>query len=292
MKKIIVAILFLPIFLIAQELEADVSVNFGKLTISDKERLTNFEQDIQNYLNSTSFTGTNWDYDKIKCTFNIFFTGSSDQTHYTAQVNVTSIRQVEKSDNPTIMLNVMDNNWEFIYQAGQSMYFNADYDPLTDFLDFYAFVIVGLNEDSYSELGGSSYFTKAFNQAIFDASYSNAQGWQITTSSYNRRGLVEDLVNEKYRTFREDFYDYHYNGLDLFTTRKDAAINNIVKLVKDLDVLKTKIGITGVLIKIFFDAKSGEIVNYLRDYPDKSIFKTLKKIDPPHTAKYDEVLFN
>jgi hypothetical protein len=292
MKKLMFAFLLFPVFLVAQELEAVVSVNFGSLTIADKERLTSFEQDIQNYINSTSFSGSSWDYDKIKCSFNIFFTGSSDQTHYTAQVNVTSIRPVEKSDNPTILLNVMDNNWEFIYQSGQSMYFSADYDPLTDFLDFYAFVIIGLNEDSFSELGGSPYFTKAFNQAIFDASYSTSQGWQITTSSYNRRGLIEDLVNEKYRTFREDYYDYHYNGLDLFSTKKEVAINNIAKLIKDLDVLKTKIGLTGVLIKTFFDAKSGEIVTYLKDYPDKSIFKTLRKIDPPHTSKYDEVLYN
>ena len=291
MNKLIAAIIFLPVFLVAQELEAVIAINYGSLTIASKERLVNFEQDIQNYLNNTSFSGSSWDYDKIKCSFNIFFSGSSDETHYTAQVNITSLRPVEKSESPTIMFNVMDNNWEFVYQSGQSIYFNQDYDPLTDFLDFYAFIIIGLNEDSYSELGGSSYFTKAYNQALFDASYSG-KGWETLTSSYNRRGLIEDLVSEKFRSFRENFFDYHFYGLDLLSTKKESAVNNIVKLIMDLETLKNKVDITGILIKVFFDAKSGEIVNCLKDYPDKSIFKSLKKIDPPHTAKYDEVLFN
>ena len=290
MKKIIIAILLLPVFLIAQELDATVSVNAINLSSTGKERTANFAQDIQNYLNNTRFSGTDWNYDKIKCSFNIFFSTSSGDNQYSAQVNITSLRSVEKSDSPTILLNVIDNTWQFEYLPGQSMYFSQDYDPLTDFLDFYAYIIIGLNEDSYSELGGSTYFSKAYNQAVFDASYSTAQGWQATTSSYNRRGLVEDLVNEKYRPFREDFFYYHYDGLDLLSSKKDEAIKNIVKLIRDLEIYKKKVGITGVLIKTFFDAKSGEIINCLKDYPDKTIFVALKKIDPPHTSKYDDAM--
>ena len=290
MKKIIVVFLLMPVFLVAQELDATVAVNAVNLSSTGKERTANFAQDIQNYLNNTRFSGSDWNYDKIKCSFNIFFTTSSGDNQYSAQVNVTSLRQVEHSDSPTILLNVIDNTWQFEYIPGQSMYFSQDYDPLTDFLDFYAFVIIGLNEDSYSELGGSPYFSQAYNQAVFDASYSNSTGWEATTSSYNRRSLIEDLVSEKYRPFREDFFYYHYDGLDLLTTKKDVAIKNIVKLIKDLETLKAKVGITGVLIKTFFDAKSGEIISCLKDYPDKTIFVALKKIDPPHTSKYDDAM--
>ncbi|MCX6149359.1 MAG: DUF4835 family protein [Ignavibacteriales bacterium] len=292
MKKFILAFLFLPGFLISQELDATVTTNVEKLSIGSKDRIINFSEDIQNYLNNTRFSGDAWNFDKIKCSFNIFFSGSSDETHYSAQINITSLRPVEKSGSPTIMLNVIDNTWEFQYQSGQSMYFSPDYDPLTDFLDYYAFLIIGLNEDSFTELGGSQYFTQAYNQAVFDASYSSSAGWETKGNSYNRRGLIEDLVSEKYRPFREDCFNYHYNGLDIFTTKKEEAVQNIVKLIKNLETLKAKVDIGGVLIKTFFDAKSSEIVNYLKDYPDKMIFKSLKKIDPPHTQKYDEAMLN
>ncbi len=292
MKKLFIIMLLLPVFYLAQELDAKVTINNEKLLAVYKDKLANFTQDLENYLNNTHFTGDNWEYEKIKCNFNIFFSSAVDENKYSAQVSVTSLRPVEGTTSPSLMLNVVDNNWEFVYEPGQSMYFVQDYDDLTDFLDFYAFMIIGLNEDSFAELGGSEYFNQAYNIAILGASTPNTTGWDKSSSSYNRRGLIDDLLNEKYRVFREDYFNYHYNGLDIYSTKKIEAQNNIIKLIKNLETLKTKVDIYGTLIKTFFDAKSGEITTYLKDYPDKSIFKSLKKVDPPHTAKYDEILFN
>jgi hypothetical protein len=291
MKKLFVLILLLPVIYSAQELDAKVTINNEKLLAVYKDKLANFAMDLENYLNSTRFTGQNWEFDRIRCTFNIFFSAAANENSYSAQVSITSLRPVEGSTSPSLMLNVVDNNWEFIYEPGQSMYFIQDYDALTDFLDFYAFVIIGFNEDSYAELGGAEYFNQAYNIAILGASTPGSSGWDKASSSYNRRGLIDDILNEKYRTFREDYFDYHYNGLDIFTSKRDESQKNIIKLIKNLEALKTKVDIYGTLIKTFFDAKSGEIVTYLKDYPDKSIFKSLKKVDPPHTAKYDVIIY-
>jgi len=292
MKKLFVLILLLPVLYTAQELDAKVTINNEKLLAVYKDKLANFPLDLENYLNSTRFTGQTWEFEKIKCTFNIFFSAAADENKYSAQVSITSLRPVEGSTSPTLMLNVVDNNWEFIYEPGQSMYFIQDYDALTDFLDFYAFMIIGMNEDSYAELGGAEYFNQAYNIAILGSSTPGSSGWDKSSSSYNRRGLIDDLLNEKYRTFREDYFDYHYNGLDIYASKKIDAQKNIIKLIKNLEALRTKVDIYGTLVKTFFDAKSGEITSFLKDYPDKTIFKSLKKVDPPHTAKYDEVLFN
>jgi len=292
MKKLFVLIILLPVLYIAQELDAKVTINNEKLLAVYKDKLANFPLDLENYLNSTRFTGQTWEFEKIKCTFNIFFSAASDENKYSAQVSITSLRPVEGSTSPTLMLNVVDNNWEFIYEPGQSMYFIQDYDALTDFLDFYAFMIIGMNEDSYAELGGAEYFNQAYNIAILGASTPGSSGWDKSSSSYNRRGLIDDILNEKYRKFREDYFDYHYNGLDIYASKKLDAQKNIIKLIKNLEALRTKVDIYGTLVKTFFDAKSGEITSFLKDYPDKTIFKSLKKVDPPHTAKYDEVLFN
>ena len=109
---------------------------------------------------------------------------------------------------------------------------------------------------------------------------------------YSDPGAIYDSASDQSYLCQKTaaFFYYHYDGLDLLTTKKDVAIKNIVKLIKDLETLKAKVGITGVLIKTFFDAKSGEIISCLKNYPDKTIFVALKKIDPPHTSKYDDAM--
>lgn len=294
MKYLLVALLLMPVCLFSQELDAIVKVNYEKLPTTNKDLLTNFAQDVQDYLNHNRFTGDTWDGDRIKCSFNIFFDNASDETHYSAQVSITSLRPIYKSSKSSLMLNVLDNAWSFTYQRGQSMYLNQSvFDPLTSFLDFYAYLIIGLDNDSFNMLGGSPFFSQAYNVTLLGANSNVPQGWEKSTSPYNRRGLIEDLINEKYRTFREDFFQYHYNGLDIFSQgpqEKQKAQENIAKLIKDLDILRTKQDIRGILMKVFFDTKYAEIINYMSDYPDKTIFATLKKIDPAHISKYDEAL--
>lgn len=294
MKYLLALLLLLPVCLYSQELDVQVKVNTEKLPTTNKDLLSNFGQEIQDYLNNTRFTGDNWEGDRIKCSLNVFFDNATDETHYSAQVSITSLRPIYKSNRASLMINVLDNQWNFVYERGQSMYYNQSvFDPLTSFLNFYAYIIIGLDADSYNMLGGSQLFTQAYNITLLGANSTQPAGWEKSTTPYNRRGLIEDLINEKYRTFREDYFNYHYNGLDIFALGpqdKQKAQDNIAKLIKDLDVLRTKQDIRGILMKVFFDTKSGEIVNYMSDYPDKTIFATLKKIDPAHISKYDEAL--
>ncbi|MGE5681057.1 MAG: DUF4835 family protein [Bacillota bacterium] len=291
MKKLLLVLLFLPVYIFSQELDASVTVNTEKLQTKYRDLLTDFAQQIQGYLNSTRFTSNNWEGDRIKCSFNIFFDSAPDETHYSAQVSITSLRPIYQSSRSSLMLNIIDNNWSFEYQRGQSLYFSQyNFNPLTSFLDFYAYIIIGLDADSFNKLGGSDYFTTAYNISVLGSNSSTPAGWDKTSGAYNRKSFIGDLVNEKYRIFREDYFDYHFNGIDIFREKAKEAQANIVKLINDLEMLRTKQDIRGVLIKTFFDAKSNEIISYLSDYQDKSIFATLKKIDPPHIAKYDEAM--
>ena len=97
------------------------------------------------------------------------------------------------------------------------------------------------------------------------------------------------MLNDKYRPFREALFIYYY-GIDEYQVNKKAAQEKIVNLVNVLSTMKSKIDINGVLIRTFFDSKYGEFIEVLRDYPDRDVFVKLKKIDPSHTAKYDELL--
>ncbi|NOX18268.1 MAG: DUF4835 family protein [Chlorobi bacterium] len=290
MRKIVLFLMFLPFLINAQELDATVSVNFEQLPTQVKDQVRNFESAISDYLNNTQFTEDTWEWDKITCHFNIFFTSGS-ATSYSAQVVITSQRSVEGSQKKSLMLNIMDPIWNFTYEDGQSMYFKqSDFDPFLSFLDFYAYLIIGFDSDSYDPLGGNPWFSKALELTARGASSQSKQGWEYKSSSYNKRALVDDLMNANYQQFREDYFDYHFNGLDLYAKDKKTAQANIVKLINDLNQRRGQINPRSVLLRVFFNAKAGEIVDYLKDYPDKSIFETLIRIDTANTTKYREAM--
>lgn len=276
---------------IGQELDANVEINNEQLPNAARDRLNNFKSQVEDYLNNTKFTEGNWEGDRIKCTFNIFFTGAIDETTYSAQLVVVSQRPVEGSQRNSLMLNVLDNQWAFVYEKNQSMYFNqTDFDPLVSLLNYYAYLIIGFDMDSYYRLGGTDFFSKALNICIKGGGSKFAKGWQLESTSYNRRALIDNLLNARYQQLRQDIFDYHYNGLDIFTANNAAAVNNMVKLVRNLEKVKAQLDARSVFLKVFFDAKAGEIVDYLKGKVDNSVFESLRKIDPPHISKYDEAL--
>jgi hypothetical protein len=275
---------------LAQELDCKVTVNMEKLQTADRAPLDGFQKTVEDYINKTKFTTERWEGGKIECSLNILVQTAS-QPNYTAQVVVNSQRPLYHSTKNSLMLNINDGLWRFIYQKDQPLNPNQSvYDPITSFVDYYANVIIGLDADSFDKLGGTRYLTKALDLVNLGATSSFSDGWQNSSASYSRRGLVEDLISEKYRPFREAFYEYHYNGLDVFNWNQDIAIRNMAKLVNAIDFIRTKGDINTTLMKVFFDSKNGEMAEYFKVYPNRDIYKTLKKIDPSHAKKYDDAL--
>jgi len=289
-KYFFVLILILNINVWGQELDATVQINTEQLQNVYRENLIVFQNQIEEYLNNTKFTGNTWDWPRIKCNFNIFFTGASDEINYTAQVVINSTRPVEGSEKRSLMLNIMDNKWTFVYGKNQSIYFNTtDFNHLTSFLDFYAFVIIGMDADSYEPFGGTIYFQEAMRIALLGGNSGNAESWGTKSANYYKRGFIEDATSANFQQFRQDIFDYHYNGIDVFYNNKKTTYKSINKLVDNLfQVIKAK-NIRSPFINAFFDAKSGEIISYLKDFNDRSIYSKLIKIDPAHTSKYIEV---
>ena len=273
----------------AQELNCTVRVNVENLETYYRDFLNDFASSVEDYMNKTKFYDGEWEGNKIECAMDIFFTKGSNEVNYAAQVVITSKREIYNSLNYTRMLTVSDNSWTFRYEEGQSFYQNDNsFDPLTSFLDFYAYLIIGLDLDSYAELGGTPYFSKALNIVNFAVTGGASSSWLSTTGTYSKRKLVQELLDERYRPFREGFYDYFY-GIDIFSQNKKVAQREIAKFVDKVASIKDKIDMRSMLLKTFFDAKYGEIIEKLKGYPDrKKVLLKLMKIDPAHSAKYDE----
>ncbi len=293
-KKLLALLVIFPTIFFAQELNSTVTVNVDQLPSEYKDKLNDFAQVVQDYLNNNKYADQNWQGDKIDCTFNIFFLSGSGEVNYTAQAVITSTRPIYHAGKSSLMLNIMDDKWSFSYESGQSMNLDLNtFDGLKSFLDFYALVIIGVDADSYDPFGGSPYFSKAIEIGVLGSSSKNPKGWDVQSSAYNRRVYVNDLMDSKLQQFRKDFFNYHYNGIDLLYSGpkyKPLGQQNIAKLIEDLYSNKV-INITrNVVLTVFFNAKAGEIAKSLADYPDKTIFKKLIKIDPSNSSKYLKVI--
>jgi hypothetical protein len=291
MKKILTLIFLISIVSRAQELNCKVEVNFENLPVNNRELLVEFGSVIEGYMNTTRFTNDNFDGQKIDCALSIFFIGASSDVDYSAQVVVVSQRPVFQSTINSSMLTINDGLWSFQYQKGQALVSNqTTFDPLTSFLDYYANIILGFDWDSWEEFGGTKYFQRAQNIVNLGSTSSFSNGWQSSSSAYSRWGLINDLLNEKFSQFRSSIFDYHY-GIDIYRQNKNLAQQKIVTLINVLyGMWETQGGITGVLIKTFFDAKYGEIIEHMKDYSDLNIFDKLRKIDPPHAARYESYI--
>ena len=295
MKKLLFVLIFSSTLIFPQELNCTVTLSTGNISISARDKLKDFAQKVEDYMNKTQFTNdpAYQNGAKIDCSINIFVLSAANDINYTAQVVITSLRPIYKSQDNSLVLTINDNSWSFSYDPGQAFYRNQSiFDPITGFLDYYAYIIIGFDLDTWNKLGGSQYFSKASDIVNLGAVSSYSSGWTKNSNSYSRRGLVDDLLNDKFRSFREAIYDYYY-GIDIYSMNKAEGQKRIVKLVKVLDDLRAKMDLNTVLIKVFFDAKAGEIVEKLKTYSDKEqVFAELKKIDPAHAAKYDEQLDN
>lgn len=290
MKYTLIIFLFLSAKIISQELNCKVEVNFESLPVANREFLSDFASVVEYYMNTTRYTNEDWS-SKIDCSLSIFFTGSSSDVDYSAQIVVISQRPIYKSTNNSSILTVNDGQWQFKYQKGQALYANqTSFDPLTSFLDYYAMIIIGMDSDTFGLLGGTIYFKRAQDIVNLGANSGANLGWQSSSSVYNRWGLVNEILSTTYSFFRNSIFDYHY-GIDIFAQNKQLGQQKIASLVDLLWIMYQKLGsLNSVYIRTFFDAKSGEIIDHLRDYSDKEVFSKLKKIDPPHSSKYDALM--
>jgi hypothetical protein len=268
--------------------------NIESIQSSQRDYLRNFSSDIERYLNNIRFTNEDLDGEKISCNMEISFISGTSDNRYKVQVVIASQRPVyikdEISDRTTPVLRIADNNWEFSYMPNQRM--NHDemiFDPLTGFLDFYAYIIIGYDLETYIPMSGNSCFQKALNIVRLAANSSAGNDWkQQTTASYSKFGISDELTNMKYDSFRNALNNYHYDGIDLLATEPKKAQDNILNAIESINDVRNRQGRNSVIVKQFFDAKSREIAEAFQTYPDRSIYDKLSNYDEEHRSTYQD----
>lgn len=281
----------------AQELNCVVTINVGpKIQTTDRNVFRDMKNGLQQFLNTRKWTPDAFQsHEKINCSLLININEMPSIGIFSASVQIQSARPVYNSNYTSLLLNFADRDWEFEYIESQPLEFNDNTytNNLTSMLAFYAYVIIGMDYDSFSELGGTPHFQKALN-VVNNAQSSNRPGWQALGNNRNRYALIESLINPQMADVRKSYYSYHRLALDTFEKTPDQSREVILKGLKDIKRARD-LNPNAILIISFFDAKSKELANIYSDGAlpiRREAYDLITVMDPTNRSGYDKIIKN
>ena len=295
MKRSLFYLLFIvSVQAFAQELNCRVIVNALQVQTTERAIFQDMETEFAQFLNNTKWTNDIFNEEEvINCNLIININDMPSIGLFTANVQVLSSRPIYGTNYESVLLNFADRDWTFEFIQSQPLRFNenAFTDNLSSLLAFYAYVIIGMDYDSFSEFGGNPYYEKAFN-VVNNAQQSNFTGWQQFNSIRNRYWLIENLQNPQLEGIRKALYIYHRTGLDIMVEEQEEAENNILKAMSEVQKAN-RARPRSILTITFMDAKSSELTQLFEGSSlarRRQAYNLLNSIDPARSDTYRELI--
>ena len=279
----------------AQELNCKVTINADRVQTSDRAVFRDLERAISNFLNTRKWTPDSYkNHERINCGLFINISDMPSIGNFRASAQITSARPVFNSNYESAVFNFADREWEFEYYESQPLEFNDNnyISNLTSMLAYYAYVIIGMDYDSFSELGGTPYFQKALT-VVNNAQPANRSGWAALAGTRNRYNLIENINNPQMVELRKNTYKYHRLALDNFEKNPDQGRTIILECLNNVKKVWA-INPNSIYLISFFDAKSAELVNIFGSAPlqnKREAFDILTTVDPKRNA-YQKIMGN
>ena len=207
-------------------------------------------------------------------------------------IQVQLSRPVYNSTYTTTLLNFKDNRVEFDYKEGDPIVFNENNieGNLTALLNFYAYLFLALDFDSFSPLGGQPYFDKAAAVVQF-AQSSGEIGWRAFEDTKNRSAVLSVYTDNNTSGIRQMNYDYYRKGLDEMVTSPDKGRAVITESLKTMDKIYD-VAPMSVALSMFRDAKLDELVNVYSKAPQsqrEEAYAILEKLYPTERDRLDKI---
>ncbi len=278
----------------ATELLCDVTVNFDKITNGSKDVFAEFKQAVSDYMNMTKWTnatfGTN---EKIHCNL-VFILSSWDNNTGAMQgeLQIQSSRPVYNSSYTTTVINFKDTKINFNYETGMSLTFSemTMEDNLTAILNFWAYMIIGMDFDTFELKGGDPYYERAA-QVVRLAQSTNETGWKAFEDNNNRSAVLSAFTDNATSAIRQILYDYHRMGLDQMVVTVDKGRSTITHTLENLKKIY-EVAPLSVCLTMFKDAKLDELVNIYSKAnmsEKESVYEMLYQLYPSETKRLDDI---
>lgn len=293
LRKILILLFVAALqFANAQELNCTVEINSDKISGTDKSVFTTLQTAMNEYMNNTHWGNAQFmANERIEC--KLFFTiASYDGSVMKGDLQVQSTRPVYNSSYTTTLINFKDTNIEFEYQENEPLVYseNSMESNLTAILNFYAYLILAVDFDSFSLNGGDFYYEKATN-VVNMAQSSGESGWKAFEDNKNRSAVLSGFTDKSTGEIRTLIYNYHRKGLDEMVLSPDKGRTVITQ---SLEILKKihEVSPMSVILSMFKDAKLDELVNiYSKSNQSErqSVYELLYSLYPTENQRLNSI---
>ncbi len=294
MKKITLIILLsaftFPFF--AQELNATVTINHSKVQ-GTRQVFNTLEEQLRTFINDRKWTETDFlPTEKIDCSFTLIINEAVSPTSFNAELLVQARRPVFNATYTTTLVNFRDAAVAFDYIEYQPLDFDINniQNNLTATIAFYVNLILGLDFDSMSPLGGTPYF-RQMQIIANNVQPNNWKGWETFGSERNKFALAVAFNEPAFESYRQMWYDYHRLGLDKMAENSEKGREKVLSSLSEISSLYGK-RLNSVLITLFGDAKLDELAGALSGATDREkreSRETLQQIYPTRTAELERI---
>lgn len=276
----------------AQELNCQVTFNTDQIEGTNKQVFETLQQAVSEYMNTTVFTNAQFAAnEKIDC--RMFFTIKEykDDT-FTGDLQVQSTRPVYNSSYTTTLINFKDTKLEFAYRENEPLVYSVNNmeSQLTAILNFYAFLFLAVDFDSFAPNGGEPYFER-LQQIVQMAQSSGESGWKAFEDTKNRSAVLSGFTDAATSGIRKLLYDYHRTGLDNMSVSVDKGRAAVTESLGEIEKIY-KGAPMSVMLSMFKDAKFDELVNIYSKAPAEErskVYNLLQPIYPTEEKRLDEI---
>lgn len=284
-KSFLLLCLFFTFWVYGQELDCQITINTQQVNQTNTQIFRTLEKSLHNFVNQTKWTSIKTlANEKISCSM-VFTITHYANNQITADLDIQSVRPIFNSIYSSTILNFKEKNIHFSYTENEPILFNPNVftSNLTSIIAFYSYLIIGLDADTFSFLGGSSYFREAQN-IVINAQNSGDTQWEPNGQN-NRWSLITELVNEDNNIYRNFLYQYHRYGLDKLAENTDYAKEQLSTIILSLKSLKNK-RLNNILLQLLLNSKTDEIINLFPSQTQNpnslEVKKVLEEITPFH----------
>lgn len=277
----------------AQELNCSVQINSAQVAISDKTLFDAMQRSVYEFMNSRRWTNDKFQVsERIDCSILITINQRLSTDQFEATFQISSSRPVYGSTYSSPLFRYQDENVQFKYLQFDVLDFsdNAYISELTSILGFYAYVILAMDYDSYSPMGGQEYWQKA-QRVVNNASGSGSKGWLAYSSRTNRYWMVQNYLNDRFKGLRECIYAYHRKGFDQMSGNVQQGRQEVLKAIRMLESVHRNEP-NSFNSRLFFTAKNDEVIKLFsaaEPAEKNEIIPLLETLDPANATKYSAI---
>lgn len=266
MRSLCFCLFFLPfsISVLAQELDARITINHNQIQGTDVSVFDNLQQTLQQFVNERQWTSLQFQKnERISCNFNITVTKYDPSSNiFTCKALIQANRPVYNASYTSTLYNNIDNDFNFEFAQFEQLQFNEESvdNQLTALFAYYAYLIIGLNLDSFSPMGGGDVLEKCLN-LVNNAQNLNFTGWKSFDNDRNRFAIINDYLDGSMRPFRQLQYEYYRNGLDEMANNAERGRTEISAAIEKCLLKCHEDKPSSLLPQIWTDYKRDEISN-------------------------------